>query len=341
MLSMLISVRSTRYARSMFVILLSLIGHLILTRLGFYQSTSRRFFTYSSPKSSYGSQSSGDASGASYFTYQVAVAYQAKDRREPIYGNVKLASLTGEDNYFIAKKSNNRLIAGVADGVGGWAEHGYDSSAISRELCNVLKEISLSDSKTLPPKKLLDEAYKKIVEEEIVKVGGTTAIIADFGPDGQMKVANLGDSWCGVFRDSQLVFETVFQTVAFNAPYQLAIIPDDVRKTARKRGGSFIENSPNDADEYVFQLKPNDIIILATDGVTDNIDRKDMEIFIKDREGINDLQAATDEFVSKVAELSKNKMFPSVFSQEVSKLTGKPYLGGKEDDITVVAVKVN
>lgn len=83
--------------------------------------------------------------------------------------------------------------------------------------------------------------------------------------------------------------------------------------------------------------------MFATDGVTDNVVPKDIEIFLKDH--LEDKQnARLDEvakkFVSEVVKVSKDANFPSAFAQELSRLTGQKYLGGKEDDITVVLVKV-
>lgn len=289
--------------------------------------------------------SGGETSG---FSYKMAVAYQPKDRDDPIYRRMKtkLQSVTGEDNFFVAANSPGDVYAGVADGVGGWAEHGYDSSAISRELCQAMKEFgSLSFSgkaQGLSPKQLIELGYRKITDEKIVQVGGTTAIAAHLGPNGTLEVANLGDSWCGVFRDAELVFKTKFQTVGFNAPYQLAIIPEDMLREAKRKGSSYIQNKPSDADEYTFQLAKGDVVVLATDGVTDNIGYEDMQLFLRDNEEKlnNDLQAVSQDFVSKVVKLSKDPNFPSVFAQEISRLTGKDYRGGKEDDITVVMIKV-
>lgn len=241
-------------------------------------------------------------------------------------------------------RNSSDLYAGVADGVGGWAEHGYDSSAISREICSCMRDFVFTScgGKSTPftPKQLIDWGYTKVKKDEIVKVGGTTAIVAHFAPNGSLSVANLGDSWCGVFRESRLVFQTKFQTVGFNAPYQLAIIPDSMLKEAARRGGSYIQNKPNDADEYNFKLKQNDVVVLATDGVTDNIAVEDMELFLKDHADDANLQDTCQTFVDQVVKLSKDPTFPSVFAQEISKLSGKQYSGGKEDDITVVIVKV-
>lgn len=256
-----------------------------------------------------------------------------------------MESPTGEDNYFINAISSQDLFAGVADGVGGWATHGYDSSAISRELCKAMTDFSSFVAKNhaqYTPKQLIELAYKKIKIEKLVQVGGTTAIVAHFPPNGNMTVANLGDSWCGVFRDYKLVFQTEFQTVGFNAPYQLAIIPDHMDREAKRTGRAYIQHSPADADEYVFQLQRDDVVILATDGVTDNIDTGDIELFLHDNEsGVKqNLQLTSQTFVKKVVALSKDPNFPSVFSQEMSKLSGKQYRGGKQDDITVVVVRV-
>ncbi|CDF88797.1 related to protein phosphatase 2C homolog 7, mitochondrial [Zygosaccharomyces bailii] len=288
-----------------------------------------------------GAGPSPDGSASHQFSYKAVVAYQPKDRDDPLYKTLQgKQSPTGEDNFFIRINSPTDYYAGVADGVGGWAEHGYDSSAISRELCKAMSDFS-AESKG-PPKNIIDLGYDKIKKDGIVQVGGTTAIVAHFPPDGKLQVANLGDSWCGVFRNEKLAFQTKFQTVGFNAPYQLAIIPQKLLVEAQRRGSSYIRNQPADADEYTFQLQKGDIVFLATDGVTDNVATEDMELFLRDRQSLVDsnLQQASNEFVSQTVQLSKDPSFPSVFSQEISKMTGKNYSGGKEDDITLVLVKV-
>lgn len=312
-----------------------------------FGNCSRRLF-FSGGKSWYWNGNNGSATtdhtGGNSFVYKTAVAYQPKDREDVIYQKLKesLQSLTGEDNYFIQANAANDVYTGVADGVGGWAEHGYDSSAISRELCKALKEMAATLHKPLTPKQLLDNAYAKIKIDKIVKVGGTTANVAHLSSDGRLDVTNLGDSWCAVFRDSKLVFQTEPQTLGFNTPYQLAIIPDEIQQAAAKNGNRYIQNQPSDADEYNFQLSKGDIVILATDGVTDNIAIEDLELFLRDNnDQLNEnLQKTADELVKKVVKISKDPEFPSVFAQEISRLTGKLYKGGKEDDITMVVVKV-
>lgn len=68
-----------------------------------------------------------------------------------------------------------------------------------------------------------------------------------------------------------------------------------------------------------------------------------LKLFLKDNAArTNDeLQLLSQKFVDNVVSLSKDPNYPSVLQQEISKLTGKNYSGGKEDDITVVVVRVD
>ncbi|ONH64946.1 Protein phosphatase 2C 7, mitochondrial [Cyberlindnera fabianii] len=276
--------------------------------------------------------------------YQASVAFQPKSRDENrlMRKHLKMKPLdspTGEDNYFVANRSGN-LACGVADGVGGWSEMGFDSSAISRELCKAMSEEfekGKDESLSYDPKYLLDFAFKKIQKDGIVKVGGTTACLGVFSPDYKLKVANLGDSWCGIFRQNKLIAETKIQTHGFNTPYQLAMIPREIHE--KNPGSRFIMDQPSDADVYEFAVEKDDIVMFATDGVIDNIDVKDIELYLSDNEN-KGLDEVSKTFVNNVAALSKDENFPSVFSQELTKITGQFYSGGKEDDITVVMVKV-
>lgn len=320
----------------------------------------RRSFSFSSswssghhgPKSGAASSAANFDSGISSFIhYNVAVAYQPKDREEQnIFRKKKKTSAasqspTGEDNLFVSKECKDGYIAvGVADGVGGWSEAGYDSSAISRELCaSIRTHFETADSyDNISAKDLLTKGVNEIMNSPKVEIGGTTACFGILTPDKKLKVANLGDSWCGLFRGFKLVKETNFQTHNFNTPYQIAKIPRQIVRQAELEGRRYIIDTPDKADEYEWDLQKDDIIMFATDGVTDNIIPADMEIFLKDKIEQENLELGeiATKFVKEVVKVSRDPNFPSAFAQELSRLTGQKYLGGKEDDITVVLVKV-
>lgn len=261
----------------------------------------------------------------------VAVAFQPKTR-ENVFRQ-KRESPSGEDNLFVAVDEHVAL--GVADGVGGWSEAGYDSLAISRELCSFMRQ---GFKKGTAPQDLLARAYAQVLALPHVEIGGTTACVGVLSRK-QLRVANLGDSWCGVFRNHTLVHETRFQTHNFNTPFQLAKIPKAVLRQAELEGRRYIVDQPSLCDTYEWDVEPGDIVVFATDGVTDNVVPQDIELFLRDHADAS-LQDVATELVAQTVAVSKDQNFPSAFAQELSRLTGQRYLGGKEDDITVVMARV-
>lgn len=259
-------------------------------------------------------------------------------------------SPTGEDNYILAY-TDIGIIIGVLDGVGGWSEQGFDSSAISRELANKITDIYLNNP-NLNPNEILNKAYNIVKNEGIVKVGSTTICFGIIdGNSGNLNAVNLGDSWFGIFRkdDHFLKYKCVKQSTEqiyyFNAPYQLSIIPEEILNDAKKRGSKYLMNQPDEADNYNFNLKSGDIIIFSTDGLVDNVITDDIELYLNDniKDGVNlaeHLGELNKLLVKKTTILSLNTNFKSNFSQKLTEITGQDYIGGKPDDITSVMVYV-
>lgn len=232
---------------------------------------------------------------------------------------------------------------------------------MSRELCSSVAQIydkqssnrkDTQDGKdNISAKELLNLAFDDLKINKKVKVGGTTICFGLLDSQSQiLEVLNLGDSWCGQFRDFKCIQQTKFQTHGFNTPYQLSIIPESLQREAAKQGRKYITDVPNDADVYKFKLEKNDIVVFATDGLTDNVVPEDLEVFLRDQYDSDieknkkpqvDLQKLADKLVEGVKSLSLNPNYPSPFSQELSALTGQRYSGGKQDDITVVVLQVD
>ncbi|KAG0680038.1 hypothetical protein C6P40_003321 [Pichia californica] len=258
-------------------------------------------------------------------------------------------SPTGEDNYILAYTEIG-IVVGVLDGVGGWSEQGFDSSAISRELANKITQIYL-DNPELSPIDILNKAFKNVKDEGKVKVGSTTICFGIIdGKTGKLSALNLGDSWFGVFRKSEdsrykCIKQSSEQVYYFNAPYQLSIIPKDFLEAAEKKGSKYLMNEPSESDNYAFDLKTDDIIIFTTDGMVDNVFPDDIELYLNDNtaEGVNlseSLGSLNKILVQQTNILSLNSKFKSAFSQKLTTLTGQDYIGGKPDDITSVMVYV-
>src|SRR5882757_1318289 len=105
---------------------------------------------------------------------------------------------SGQDAYFVARvgQDSNTTAFAIADGVGGWTEHGVDPADFSHGLCSYMAETALSwalDGR-LGPKELLEIGYEKTIRDPTIRAGGTTACVAVTDGDGRMRIANLGDS---------------------------------------------------------------------------------------------------------------------------------------------------
>lgn len=258
-------------------------------------------------------------------------------------------SPTGEDNYILAYTELG-IIIGVLDGVGGWSEQGFDSSAISRELANMVTIFYLEDP-SLSPLDILQKSFQAVKDEGKVKVGSTTICFGIIdGRTGKLSALNLGDSWFGIFRKDEnsnykCIQQSLEQVYYFNAPYQLSIIPDDFLELAKKRGSKYLMNEPDESADYSYDLRSGDIVVFTTDGMVDNVFPDDIEIYLNDNanEGVNlseSLGSVNKILVQQTTVLSLNTTFKSAFSQKLSSLTGQDYIGGKPDDITSVMVYV-
>lgn len=218
----------------------------------------------------------------------------------------------GEDAYFISKDVN---AFGVSDGVGGWRKHGIDPSAYSR--CLMQHSQKHADVVSQHPSRVLNHAYNNCTSV----TGSATAAVLRVTPDLMMKGVNLGDSGWRVIRDGRLVLRTREQQWAFNAPNQLGTNSDD---------------RPHHADRYTLQLQPNDVIVMGTDGVFDNLsDRKLLNVYQRwaNSDGADSPKALAEMVAREAHTIAQNPNATTPFAVS----SGGRFKGGKMDDITVVS----
>eukprot|EP00919_Chromeraceae_sp_WS-2016_P075625 GHVR01178853.1.p1 GENE.GHVR01178853.1~~GHVR01178853.1.p1 ORF type:complete len:220 (-),score=59.83 GHVR01178853.1:302-961(-) len=122
--------------------------------------------------------------------------------------------------------------------------------------------------------------------ESVSVTGSSTIIVASLNEEGtHLGVSNLGDSSCLVLRRSELSMEAVFKSTeqqhAWNCPYQLCNPPSigmiEAAKTEaqanflRKSQTECVLDTPSSSDNYTFPVVEGDLILLATDGLFDNL----------------------------------------------------------------------
>ena len=123
------------------------------------------------------------------------------------------------------------------------------------------------------------------------------------------------------------VFRSIEQTHGFNFPYQVGYNGDN----------------PLQGDDKKHEIRHNDIVILGSDGLWDNVfDENVIEIvepFLKDYDQIKDLDLVADLITKKAFELSKQENYMSPFAKGAQSHRYH-FIGGKMDDITVVIGQV-
>ncbi|KAJ5555434.1 hypothetical protein N7535_007869 [Penicillium sp. DV-2018c] len=196
---------------------------------------------------------------------------------------------SGEDAFFVSRIGNRisdhqdanaeAVAFGVADGVGGWTESRVDPADFSHGLCGYMAQTAQTwhePAERLRPKQLLQAGYDQVVADSTIRAGGSTASVGVALPDGRVELANLGDSGSVLIRRAAVHHYSVPQTHGFNTPYQLSVIPPRMRAQASVFGGAFLEDFPRDASVTNVQMQHGDVLILATDGVFDNINNQDI-----------------------------------------------------------------
>lgn len=328
----------------------------------------------------------------SQYSFQVGKAFCAKQNN---HGRNRPQG-PGQDALFVEKWSTGTVALGVADGVGGWTQVGVDPAKFSHELCSRMAErfkqkeaeliseleeeaaenVNETDGKNTDmiadhgshehmerlfkaaPRLLLKKAFDSIAAEGDTYAGGSTACVGIArAENGEIDIANLGDSGYMIFRKGRLYRRSEAQTHQFNTPYQLSIIPERMREADKNRR---IIDMPSDAEVTHYQLEHGDVVVFFTDGLSDNLFAQDIlkivnnvmltkkcwrnedSQFVCDPR-VDDKQAAvviarTLVRSALTASVDPNGLRP--FSYKLRQEMGLLVSGGKPDDITVVVMLV-
>ncbi|EFJ47980.1 hypothetical protein VOLCADRAFT_117754, partial [Volvox carteri f. nagariensis] len=173
---------------------------------------------------------------------------------------LRLTKTGGEDAFFISSAGRGAL--GVADGVGSWSsDDGVDPAAYSRDLMRAAAASLEASAGKIPARMALADAHLAVKH-----AGSCTGLIGVLPPDSNnlqasVQVLNLGDSGLRLVRGGRLAMATRPQSHSHNMPYQLACPDEPVCDT----------DSTVQGDLYSIPLEAGDIIIMATDGLYDNL----------------------------------------------------------------------
>ncbi|KFM24954.1 putative protein phosphatase 2C 80 [Auxenochlorella protothecoides] len=225
----------------------------------------------------------------------------------------------GEDAYFIGDQGT---AVGVADGVGGWAEVGVDPGLYSRELMGHA-QVACNSVKAGPsaPAEILTLAHAATAAR-----GSCTACILVI-EGNELHAANLGDSGFMIVRGDELAFMSPQQQHDFNFPFQIGS-PDSM------------SDFPSAAQRFSLKTYEGDVLVLATDGVFDNVypDEAVSLVAAQRKRGATpgEAAAALAQFARQRAG-DQTHLSPFAYGAQQR---GYRFFGGKMDDITALVAYV-
>jgi protein phosphatase PTC7 len=221
----------------------------------------------------------------------------------------------GEDAYFL---STDMKVMGVADGVGGWGDIGVDPALYSKSLMEGAKLAAETPLSPRDPVEIMEEAYQY---SSYVQGSSTCCILVLDGT--QIRAANLGDSGFMIIRGLEIVYRTKEQQHSFNFPYQI---------------GTGSADKPHHSQRITIEVQPDDLIILGTDGLWDNLFDEDIIEVVANAPSD---PATIAQLIARQAHIVANdKDHLSPFSKS-ARSNGYPLAtGGKLDDITVLCARV-
>lgn len=231
----------------------------------------------------------------------------------------------GDDGWFISEESQS---AGVADGVGSWRNKNIKPGIYTRSLMGITKNRIQAG---LNPYDAIKSAYEDWKDR--TNYGSTTFCVSQL-LNNTLFVAQLGDSCLLVQRKGRVVYQSNEQEHLFNVPYQLGSGNDSL----------------SDAWRYQISLLPGDTIVIASDGLFNNLYRSNIlsiinsyPISTEDPSAL--AQSIADELAGVAEEKSNNPKIWSPYAQRsyemgITDAFAINQLGGKPDDITVIVGRV-
>lgn len=260
-----------------------------------------------------------------------------------------------EDAFFVTP-----FACGVADGVGSmsrYAKHGVDVAAYSNELMEIASRSLnpggrawLETSESCPDARAA--AAMRYAEREASFYGASTMTVAHVS-GSNLGVASLGDSGFMILRNQrrwEVVTRSCEQQHLWNFPYQLMRIPPSLTLPS----GAQCDTAA-DCDQYHFPVKPGDLVLLFTDGLSDNLHENEIINVVqrvcatassrsprspRPRNSIMSALPNPDVLARAIARAAQMRARDPIAETPfsfASKQHGQPHTGGKEDDITVIA----
>lgn len=266
-----------------------------------------------------------------------AVQGSSKEQQQHNPHRMSISNRFGEDSWFITSTPKAEVI-GVADGVGGWRKLGIDAGIFANELmdwCSNNAQRAEFDGRD--PRQLLIDSFNQMRTSSSSVLGSSTAcLVALKRSDCTLHTANIGDSGFLVLRGGKVIHRSDEQHHGFNTPFQLAMPPNEQEHNSHS-------DEPEQAISTHMPLQEGDLVLLATDGLFDNMPESMLVRHLGTVHGETrkeELQLAANKLVTLASDLSLDPNFQSPFALKARANNINYGDGGKPDDITLILASV-
>uniref|UniRef100_A0A1I7WC88 Protein phosphatase n=1 Tax=Heterorhabditis bacteriophora TaxID=37862 RepID=A0A1I7WC88_HETBA len=192
------------------------------------------------------------------------------------------------------------------------------------------KRVASGDFDPKMPEGILEKAFKATAEAPR-PVGSSTACVLIVHQE-MLYSANLGDSGFMIVRDGRVLTKSREQVHYFNAPFQLTLPPEGYK--------GFIGDTPDLAEREEIPIQKGDIIVLATDGLWDNLTEQHV---LEQLKPLMENKASVQEVCNALALTARRLAFDSSHNSPFAvkaREHGYSAPGGKPDDITLVLLLI-
>jgi len=234
------------------------------------------------------------------------------------------AHFGGEDAFAVSYRSlDSTYMVAVSDGVGSWlSKRGVSAGPFAADL--MLHSEKIFTEGEDDALNILTDAY-----EATDQIGSATAIIGVLKPHSwgyEVDMIYLGDSSFFVVTDGNITLQPTEQEIEFNRPFQLG----------KLAGGLTYAQEPDEGEKFGFNLEFEDMLVLGTDGLFDNLfDDEIMSI-------ISSMRKAPASHIAEslaIAATDKGESSQRTPFEKTSHEAGYSHKGGKTDDTTIIVVK--
>lgn len=180
---------------------------------------------------------------------------------------ILLSGPYGDDVAFV-KQSNDYVLIGLSDGVSGNRHHGLDPYKFAHTLISSCLEETDRVVGSSSMRGLVHRAIR-CVEKRSIFGSATLCLLSIDKHSSYLRSLNIGDSGFMLIRQNKLIVRSHPQYHRGSSPFQLSSLPST--QVFASNTTRLYHDKPSDGEYIEHQLEIGDLLLIASDGLFDNL----------------------------------------------------------------------